>query len=258
MYRAGTLQVITPETAMQEMYHAIPRRCRRFRLCLRPRGSRARGETFRLSPALAVAIAAPVCDYVRSGTGGSRNATRRMGASRAAASGVLGVFRGFQRDGVEATLRRLNLGELVGRPPEDLFLRLTDVICQDGGSIDEGIARDAWLETISELDALGIDDAAALTAGQMQEIFLAYITHAIEARLFQDIGVNGLKIARDLAAIDAFETQLRSYIRRGVRDSFSGDLAGLATFSDRQISTIVDQTYRDAWEILVAWGDSEA
>jgi hypothetical protein len=181
-----------------------------------------------------------------------------MGASRAAASGVLGVFRGFQRDGVEATLRRLNLGELVGRPPEDLFLRLTDVICQDGGSIDEGIARDAWLETISELDALGIDDAAALTAGQMQEIFLAYITHAIEARLFQDIGVNGLKIARDLAAIDAFETQLRSYIRRGVRDSFSGDLAGLATFSDRQISTIVDQTYRDAWEILVAWGDSEA
>ena len=196
-------------------------------------------------------------DYVRSGAGGSRNATLRMGASLATAGGALGVFRGFQRDGTNTTLRRLNLDNLVGRPAVDLFLGLTDVICPDGGSIDEGMARDAWLETVTALDDLGIDDTATLTANQMQEIFLAFVAHTIEARLFQDIGVNGLKIAVDHAAIEAFEAELRSYIRRSVRDSFSGDLSGLATLTDRQIMTIVDLTYKEAWDLLVMWGDNE-
>ena len=182
---------------------------------------------------------------------------RRMGASRTAASGALGVFRGFQRDGTNATLRRLNLGHLVGRPASDLFFGLTDIICPNGGPIDEGMARDAWLETVADLDDLGIDDTTNLTADQMQEIFLTFVAHSIEARLFQDIGVNGLKIAPDLAAIEAFEAEFRSYIRRSVRDSFSGDLSELATLSDRQIATSVDQTYEEAWDLLVTWGDAE-
>ena len=203
------------------------------------------------------ALRRAVRDYVRSGTGGAANAARRMGASRAAASGALGLFQGFERDGVDATLRRLNLGNLIGRPPHEVFAGLTDAICRDGGSIDEGIARDAWLETVGELDGLGIDDVAALTAEQMQEMFLAFVAHAIEARLFQDIGGKGLSIAADLDAIRAFESQLRSYIRRSVRDSFAADLKQLATLSEQQIRTIVDQTYRDAWGLLEIWGDAE-
>jgi hypothetical protein len=196
-----------------------------------------------------------VQDYVRSGTGGSGNATRRMGASRAAAAGVLGVFRGFQRDGVDATLRHLSLAAFIGRPPEEVFVALTDVICLDGGSIDEGIARDAWLETVTELDTFGIDNISTLTPAQMQEAFLAFVAHAIEKRLFQDIGANGLKMAVDLDAIEVFEGQLRNYIRRAVRDSFSSDLGKLGTLSDQQIKTIVDQTYREAWDLLETWGD---
>ena len=196
-------------------------------------------------------------DYVRSGTGGGRNATLRMGAARIAASEALSVFRGFQRDGTDATLHRLNLGNLVGRRAEDLFLGLTDVICPNGGPIDEGMARDAWLETVADLDDLGVEDTTTLTAGQMQEIFLTFMAHTIEARLFQDIGVNGLKIAVDLAAIEAFEAEFRSYIRRSVRDSFSSDLSGLATLSNRQITTIVNRTYEEAWDLLVIWGDAE-
>jgi hypothetical protein len=179
-----------------------------------------------------------------------------MGASRDAARGVLGVFRDFQRDGVNATLRRLNLGDLVGRPLEDVFLGLTDVICKDGGSIDEGLALDAWLETVAELDDLDVTDPATLSAEQMRDIFLVFIAHTIEGRLFQDIGINGLKVAADLAAIEAFEGQLKDYIRRSVRDSFSGDISAAASLSDQEIRGIVDRTYQEAWELLVTWGDA--
>jgi len=195
-------------------------------------------------------------DYVRFGTGGSRNATRRMGASRTAARGVLGVFRDFQRDGVNATLRRLNLGDLVGRPLEEVFTGLTEVVCRDGGSIDEGIALDAWLETVAEVEDLNVTDPAALTPEHMRDIFLAFIARTIEGRLLQDVGANGLKVAADLAAIEAFERQLRDYIRRSVRDSFASNISRPASLTDRQIQEIVDRTYQDAWELLVAWGDA--
>ena len=102
-----------------------------------------------------------------------------MGTSREAAAGVLGILRGFQRDGVEPTLRRLNLDNLIGRTAEEIFAGLTEVICEDGGSVDEGIARDAWLETVAELEQLGIGDVNALNAEQSRELFLVFVAHAI-------------------------------------------------------------------------------
>ncbi|MDA9545321.1 hypothetical protein ACM43_12895 [Bradyrhizobium sp. CCBAU 45321] len=200
------------------------------------------------------ALRRAVRDYVRSGAGGSHNATRKMGSAREAASGALGVFRGFQRDGVADTLARLNLGNLVGRPTREVFIGLTDIICRDGGPIDEGIARDAWLETCVDLEQIGIDNLDALTAEQIRDVFLAFIAHAIEARLFQEIGVNGFEVA-DLNAIQAFEAQFRSYVERDVRDSFASDFSSIAELSDAEIRTIVDQTYQNAWELFETWGD---
>jgi hypothetical protein len=169
---------------------------------------------------------------------------------------VLGVFRDFQREGLNATLRRLNLGDLVGRPLEEVFTGLADVVCMDGGSIDEGIALDAWLETVADLEELNVTDPAVLTPDQMRDIFLTFIAHSIEGRLLQDIGVNGLKFAADLAAIEAFENQFRDYIRRSVRDSFSSDISTPASLSDHLIQGIVARTYQDTWDLLVTWGDA--
>lgn len=220
-------------------------------------GARGNFTTFAASggsdrPALRRAVR----DYVRSGVRGSGNAVRKMGSSRATAGGALGVFRGFQRDGVADTLQRLNLGNLVGRPTRDVFIGLTDVICRDGGPIDEAIARDAWLETCLDLEAIGIDDLNALTTDQVKEVFLAFVTHAVETKLFQEIGVNGFKVA-DVNRIEAFETQFHDYVERVVRDSFAFDLTDLSAMSDGKIKEVVDRTYRDAWDLFETWGDQE-
>ena len=79
----------------------------------------------------------------------------------------------------------------------DVFIGLTDVICLDGGSIDEGIARDAWLETIVDIDQLGIENLDDLSTEQIEEVFLAFVAHAIETRVYQDIGLNGFQTAED-------------------------------------------------------------
>lgn len=203
------------------------------------------------------ALRRAVGDYVRTGTGGSNNAVRRMALSRVAAGRALGVFRGLQRDGMQETLRRLNLQNLSGRSVQDIFTGLTEVVCQDGGSIDEAIARDAWLETIAELDRFGIDNLDALTEVQVRELFLTFVAHSIEARLYQEIGVNGFKLSDDLDNIESFDEQFRNYIERSVRDSFSGDISTLSNMSDDDIRNVVDTTYLGGWELLQLLGDRE-
>ena len=191
-----------------------------------------------------------VRNYVRTGVNGSNNAVSRMAPSRAAASKALGVLRGMQRDGVQETLRRLNLLNLLGLSVQEFFTGLTEVVCQDGGLIDDAIARDAWLETIAELDQFGIDDLDAPTEEQVQEIFLNFVAHSIEVRLYQEIGINGFKLSDDLDNIESFDEQFRNYIERSVQDSFPGDLSKLSSMSDDEIRNVVDGTYLEVWKLL--------
>ena len=203
------------------------------------------------------ALRRAVRDYVRTGTGGTRNAVLRMAPSRAAAGRALGVLRAVQRDGIHETLRRINLQGFSGRSVQEIFTGITEVVCQDGGSIDEAIARDAWLETIAELDQFGIDNLDAVTDEQIQELFLSFVAHSIEARLYQEIGVNGFKLSDDLDDIESFDEQFREYIARSVRDSFSGDISTLSNMSDNDIGSVVDSTYLETWELLQLLGDRE-
>jgi hypothetical protein len=197
------------------------------------------------------ALQRAVGGYVRSGTRGSRNAVKLMGSARGAAGNVLGIFREVERDGVETALRHLNLQRLIGGTPQDMFIGLTDVICHDGGSIDEATARAAWLETAAEIDKIGVLDLSALTAGQIREIFLTFVAHAIETHLYQQIGINGFAAAQSLADIERTDAQFRSYIERAVRDSFTSDFADLSTMSDGEIGAVVDRTFQEAWELLM-------
>ena len=106
-----------------------------------------------------------------------------MGSSRGAGARLLGFLSDARAQGAREALRALNLGALAGRPIEEVFLGLADYVCPDGGTVDEGIAREAFIETIADLAAIGITDLDALTPDQMQTVFELYATHAIEARL---------------------------------------------------------------------------
>lgn len=114
-----------------------------------------------------------VSHYVTRASGGSRQAARRMGSSRAAGGRLLGFLADAATRGVRDALRALNLERLAGRPIEEIFLGLADYVCPEGGSIDEGIAREAFVETIADLAENGIADLDALTAEEMQTVFEA-------------------------------------------------------------------------------------
>lgn len=198
-----------------------------------------------------------VSRYVSTASGGARQAAQRMGASRSAGARLLGFLSNVQAHGAREALRELDLESLAGRPINEIFVGLVDYICPGAGTVDEGIARESFIETIIELATLGVSDLDALTPDQMQTVFELYATHAIEARLCNDIGMKVITIPADAQAALRVQAQLRDFIRRGVGDALTVARAETPTLTSERVHLFIDSVYESAFGILQVMGDAE-
>ena len=199
-----------------------------------------------------------VSHYVGSSTMGARTAATRMGSSSRAGGRLLGFLSDVATRGASAALRTLNLDVLAGKSIEEIFLGLADYVCPDGGSINEGIAREAFVETIVDLASAGITDLDSLTTEQIQTVFELYATNAIEARLCNDIGKRAITFPSDEFGAAQVQVQLHDFIKRGVADALAA--AGIATtaLTPETVLGFVEGIYEDAFAILKIMGDAEA
>lgn len=198
-----------------------------------------------------------VSHYVSTASGGSRPAAQRMGSSRIAGGRLLGFLSSAGANGPREALRTLNLENLAGRPIEEIFVGLVDYVCQDGGTVDEGIAREAFIETIADLADNGIVNLDGLTADQMQTIFELYASHAIEARLCNDIGTKAITLPSSVADATRVQTQLFDFVRRSVGDAFTAAPAAIRDLTPERVFDFVTRVYEQAFSILEALGDAE-
>ena len=204
------------------------------------------------------ALGRAISHYVGSSSGGARTAAARMGSARGAGSRLLGFLSDAVRRGATEALRTLNLGALAGRPIEEIFLGLANYVCPDGGTIDEGIAREAFIETITDLAGAGITDLDGLTLDQMQTVFELYATNAIEARLCNDIGLKTVILPSDSRQAARVQAQLNDFIRRAVADALTTARAASAALTPDRVLAFVGGIYEQAFGILQIMGDAEA
>jgi hypothetical protein len=198
-------------------------------------------------------------NYVSTAAGGSRTAAQRMGASRTAGANLLNFLSGAAANGPREALHSLNLQTLAGRPIEEVFLGLMDYVCegQDGGTVDEGIAREAFIETIADLTENGITDLDALTPEQMQTIFELYAAHAIEARLCNDIGTKSITVPSDATQAAAVQEQLLDFIRGSVADALAAAQINMQALTTERALGIVTSVYERAFSVLQTMGEAE-
>lgn len=199
-----------------------------------------------------------VSHYIGSSTGGARGAAARMGSARGAGGRLVAFLSDAATRGAAEALRALNLGALAGRPIEEIFLGLSDYVCPDGGSVDEGIARDAFIETIADLASAGIADLDTLTEDQMQTVFELYATNAIEARLCNDIGTKAVILPSDAREASRVQAQLHDFIQRGVADALTSARGAVAALTPDRVLDFVGRIYEQAFGILQIMGDAEA
>jgi hypothetical protein len=177
-----------------------------------------------------------------------------MGASRGASARLIGFLSDVHEKGTREALRALDLEALAGRPVEEVFLGLADYVCPNNGTVDDGIAREAFIETIADLAQSGVD-LDSLTAEQTQTVFELYATHAIEARICNDIGTNAVTFPASATAAQHVQDQLHDFIRRSVADALTSARAALEALSQDQVLIFVERVYEDAFRILQTLGE---
>ena len=196
--------------------------------------------------------------YVSSTAGGSRSAAARMGSSRSTGAGLVSFLNNAATVGAREALRALNLDSLAGRPIEEVFAGLADYICPECGTIDEGIARDAFIETIADLAGAGVTDIDGMPPGQIQTVFELYAAHAIEARICNDIGTKVVMLPANTRAAERVQAQLQDFIRRGVADAVNAAGVNIQSLSPATVSGFVTDVYQAAFDVLQTMGEAEA
>jgi hypothetical protein len=191
-----------------------------------------------------------VSQYVSKSSGGAHQAARRMGSSRRSASRLLGFLSNVVSQGAEEALRVLNLGELAGNPIGDIFLGMMEYICPDGGNLDEGIARDAFIETIVDLTENGITDLDTLSIEQLGTVFELYVTHTIESRIYNDIATKVIQLPSNAHLVTQIQTQLQDLIRRGVADAVANQRASIQSLRQDNVRNLVNQVYETTFTIV--------
>ncbi|TPO13751.1 Qat anti-phage system associated protein QatB [Mesorhizobium sp. B1-1-5] len=187
--------------------------------------------------------------------GGSGAAAKVMAPSRRVASGLGQLANDVGTQGAAEALRPFNLESLAGSPASQVLTALTDVLCPDGGPIDEAIARSAMLETAAELAASGDVPFDALPPPALEAIFLGTIARSITAKLFNELAGGAVKLSSDTATLRSVENTLRDYIQGKVNDVFTASGRALASIPRAQIDSFVTAIYEGAFALLEAFGE---
>ena len=188
-------------------------------------------------------------------TGGGRRAARRMATSRAVAGGLAGLAGTFASQGAAEALRRFDLEGLAGAPATEVFVALTEVLCPPGGTIDEGIARNAMLETITALAEEGVGNFDELSPEQLQEFFIGVVSRSIEGRILNDVGTNSIKVPDDVAAVEEAQGILHDFVEGCVRDELEALDTSLGDLDSRQVDEFVSDLYANAFDLMQVLGE---
>lgn len=193
--------------------------------------------------------------YVSRTSNGAKGASRKMGASRKTAANLLKFLTSVQTKGFEQALKLFNLGELVGESLQDIFIQLSDYICPEGGTVDIGIARDAFMKTIADITSQGVTDLENLSLERLTMIMEIYLTHTIEEKIYNEIGTKGIALPQDENIAENLDDQIRDFIKGQVIDSLSTSKDSIQNLQQKDVLKFIDNIYEQTFQILQNLGE---
>lgn len=205
------------------------------------------------------ALRAAARHFVSKSMGGARRGAQRMGVARRAGGRLIQAFSALAGGGASQLARVLQLQSLGGLSATQVWERLADFVCSDGGSIDEAIVKSAFCQTLKQEMDDGLTDLLDANPEQLASFFEHFIGECVIERLSLDGGSlleqNGVSAASAFAHMQTLRSLVSVFVsqRLAARPG-----RGLPTnYDSRQIDSIVAGTLRDAIAAVGEWGESE-
>ena len=190
--------------------------------------------------------------YINNSLGGAKNAISRLGAARKSTARLVSIFNEFINSGIDNTSKKYGLGELIGKSAKEVFLKIMDFVCPNGGTTDEGIARSSYIETIMALSDIENKSIENLTDFEFLAFIENYMTNVIQERLVNDIGNKIISLPNNICEVEFIQHQINDYISGAVSDSISALNLDIKSIDNTQTQNIVESVYEKAYNILAS------
>lgn len=198
-------------------------------------------------------VARALASYVRQGAGGASSAGRRAAASSGGAVGRLGeVLFDAARDGIRETVRRLDLGTLAQRSIREIYASLVDIVCGEGGDLDESMNRDAYMIAVDELTAIEGIDLEKPSVETINLLIERFVVGTIDNRLKNAVASGIILLPDSTEAAATAEADVRDFVDGAVRSAMAG--VGKLMSSER-VRSAIDGIYVRAMAVLESYAD---
>lgn len=198
-----------------------------------------------------------ISNYIRKTMQGSSKATLRLGSARYSSAKLLKIAGLYASGGVEEIEKEFSLSDLANKSADDVFVYIADFICPNGGSVDEGIARDAYFSAIEECPELSTIKFSDLLPEQICILLEITMTNTVFSRIINDIGNKIILLPKDDTEADALGIQIKEYIRGAISDAMVDTGIDINCLPKNQTLEIIDDVYRKTFEILADAGENK-
>lgn len=189
-------------------------------------------------------------EYVRSSTGGAHNAAKRLGSAKGSTAILFNTVGAFSSGGATAAQEYLRTYNLIGKRADQALRDITDLICPDGGTTNEGIVRDAYIDTISEIPELREINFEDLSPEQMMIVLKGCIARVVIGRLLNDIGNKVIAIPDSLKNIEKLKERMISFVEGIVCDAFIRLEITADNINQREAETLTVNVYEQVYAIF--------
>ncbi|MDO7854564.1 hypothetical protein [Hymenobacter convexus] len=192
----------------------------------------------------------------RSGGGSRGGVGGRAGRSAARRLGSFAYTLGSQ--GLAPALQELGLGNLIGSNAESIQDALVDVLCEDGGLLDEGDARAAMDDSLVELldGAQNYQDVEtaltdSLSAANLREVLYRFFGNYIYRQLLRHHYERLLRAQGQQSTEDFFQ-EVKSTIRSSIDEFTTQNPAPVLNWSTHDVEGFITQVQEDIFDIFQA------
>ena len=210
-----------------------------------------------------IAFGRAIASYVGTTFGGAKQAAGRMSSECAVSVELGNILSSANKDGIQDAIqdaiiqkdiKGLDLESLDTLPIPKIYETLVDVICPTGADRDDAMARDAYLDTIVEVDELGLDlgKPSPETVATFME---CYISNAIINRILNDIGMGFVTKSKNASEAQKIKKELKDSIHKGVCAAIKKNNKILQT---NNMKRTIKSLYKSSYTILEDLAEQKA
>ncbi|MBX2944161.1 MAG: hypothetical protein KF860_17660 [Cyclobacteriaceae bacterium] len=193
--------------------------------------------------------------YSRNAAGSTSGLARRMAPSAARVAGFTQTINLIRSEGLDNTLRRLNLTEYIGKPVVEVLSALTDYIFSDIENIfhdtqDDSLTKQAYANAIVRICETDDIDLNTLTNENIEVMTATFIEETIVQRVFTDIGNDITKKETDIDKLIEIENTAYQIVSGWVRNTIVPEIKAMQLGNQDNLRQNIENIYRIAFDTL--------